>query len=175
MEPYSKEAKEGGTITPLTRHPRLAFMNNSNSNSSKNKRRKTEYDERGASQSPESQLEFTQIHPPPILPTFIYANDSKLMRSSVVFLVQVQKCFVYKNGTADVTIQPISCGRVEHLWKRREREPNFNSHYNQMMDQFGFHNIGGGTGKPDLYEARVIKLGEKETNEYLAKRISERF
>ena len=73
-------------------------------------------------------------------PTFIYANNSPLKQNSVVTIVNVRQCSINPNNTADVFLNPIAYGRIEHVWERP------NSHR--------------------LYEAKIIRMDEAECYAY---------
>ena len=50
-------------------------------------------------------------------PMFIYAHTAPLAPTSVACVVQVQQCFIYEDGSADVTLVPI-----RYVWLERVRE-----------------------------------------------------
>jgi hypothetical protein len=50
-------------------------------------------------------------------PMFIYAHTAPLAPTSVACVVQVQQCFIYEDGSADVTLVP-----TRYVWLERVRE-----------------------------------------------------
>lgn len=69
-------------------------------------------------------------------PSFIYANNS-LVKGKLVYIVHIHRCKIHSNGTADVELYFHSVARIQQAWVR--------------------------PGGLNLYEARVMKLSDKET------------
>jgi len=52
-------------------------------------------------------------------PTFIYGNSSQLQPGVVATIVQVLQCYIYPDGTADVTLEPIAYSKIKQVGIRR--------------------------------------------------------
>lgn len=75
-------------------------------------------------------------------PTFLYANKP-LYSGNTAMIVEVRRCIIHPNFTADVELIPIQCVRIEKAWER----PQSNG----------------------LPEARVMKMSNEEYKEMMEK------
>ena len=75
-------------------------------------------------------------------PTFLYANKP-LHTGNTAMIVEVRRCAIHPNDTADVELIPIQCVRIETVWER--------PHSNRLS------------------EARVIKMSNEEYKKMMEK------
>ena len=52
------------------------------------------------------------------LPTFIYAHALPVAPSSPACLVQVQRCFIHPDGSAELLLIPVAFLRIERVWEQ---------------------------------------------------------